>query len=316
MDKLSGLLAFVKTAELGSFVAAGRVLEMSASAVGKAVARLEDEVGVRLLQRSTRRMQLTAEGQIFAERCRRILEEIDDAKAMLTHAAETPRGRLRVSAPIVAHHFLLPVVAGFIERYPEVEPDIHFTDRTVDLIDDGIDVVIRSGDLPDSRLVSRPLQRFRLLLCASPEYLARRGTPATLADLAGHVAIRFRHPNSGKLLDWPLKPGDDGTDAALPRTVLSCNNIEAVLAGCLRGLGIACLPDFLVGPLLAQGRLRSVLDEHLGPGGQFKAIWASSRQVPPKVRLFVDHLRDCLPDADGARTGSVVCGGFTAPSPG
>ena len=293
MDKLSGLLAFVKTAELGSFVAAGRVLEMSPSAVGKAVARLEDEVGVRLLQRSTRRMQLTAEGQLFEARCRRILEEIDDAKAMLTHAAEAPRGRLRVSAPIVAHHFLLPVVAGFIERYPEVELDIHFTDRTVDLIEDGIDVAIRSGDLPDSGLVFRPLQRFRLLICASPGYLSRHGTPTDLSELAEHSAVRFRHPNTGKLLAWPLL--HDAADAApLPRTVLACNHIEAVRNAALRGVGIACMPDFLARDALADGRLVAVLENEVGALGQYKAIWPSSRQLSPKVRVFLDHLDEKL----------------------
>ena len=130
MDKLTGLLAFVKTADLGSFVAASRALEISASAVGKAVGRLEQEVGVRLLQRSTRRMQLTAEGRLFHERCRRILDELDDAQAMLSQSREAPRGRLRVSAPIVGYHFLLPVIPDFLARYAEVELDVHFTDRS------------------------------------------------------------------------------------------------------------------------------------------------------------------------------------------
>ncbi len=291
MDKLTGMLAFVKTADLGSFVAAGRALELSASAVGKAVARLEQEVGVRLLQRSTRRIQLTAEGRLFHERCRRILDDLDDAQAMLSHAMEVPRGKLRVSAPIVGYHFLMPLVPDFLARYPEVELDINFSDRTIDLIDEGVDVAIRSGDLRDSRLISRPLQHFRLLLCASPGYLARCGTPAAVRDLEQHAAVRFRHPDSGKLLDWPLLP----SPAAAPaeprlRTVLACNNIEAVLGAALRGIGIACMPDFLVREALADGRLVSVLDAQMGPGGQFKALWPSSRHLSPKVRVFVDHL--------------------------
>jgi DNA-binding transcriptional LysR family regulator len=289
MDKLSGMLAFVKTAELGSFVAAGRALEISASAVGKGVARLEQEVGVRLLQRSTRRIQLTAEGHLFHERCRRILDDLDDAQAMLSLSREAPRGRLRVSAPIVGYHFLIPLVPEFLERHPEVELDINFSDRAVDLIDEGIDVAIRSGDLRDSRLVSRPLQAFRLLLCAAPAYLARRGTPAATRDLEQHACVRFRHPDSGKLLDWPWREGVDSTEPRL-RTVLACNNIEAVLGATLRGLGIACLPDFLVRDALADGRLVSVLEQDMGPSRQFRALWPSSRHLSPKVRVFVDHL--------------------------
>ncbi len=293
MEQLTGLRAFVKTVELGSFVAAGRAMELSASAVGKAVARLEQEVGVRLLQRSTRSIQPTAEGRLFHERCRRILDDLDDAQAMLSHATEAPRGRLRVSAPIVGHHFLMPLVPGFLARYPEVELDINFSDRSIDLIEEGVDVAIRSGDLRDSRLIARPLQHFRLLLCASPGYLARSGTPLAVRDLAQHAAVRFRHPDSGKLLDWPL----DSHEEPRLRTVLACNNIEAVLAAALRGVGIACMPDFLVQGALADGRLVRVLDAQMGPGGQFKALWPSSRHLSPKVRVFVDWLGAGLPGA-------------------
>ncbi|SFO16908.1 transcriptional regulator [Variovorax sp. PDC80] len=289
MDKLSGLLAFVKAAELGSFVAAGRALALSASAVGKGVARLEQQVGVRLLQRSTRRIQLTEEGRLFHERCRRILDELDDAQAMLSQVQEVPRGKLRISAPIVGYHFLLPVLPDFVAQYPEVELDIHFTDRTVDLVDEGIDIAIRSGDLPDSRLVSRPLNPFRLLLCASPAYLARHGTPRAVRELERHATVRFRHPNSGKLLEWPMLQGTADAEIRL-RTVLACNNMEAVLGATLRGLGIACMPDFLARELLADGRLVSVLEPQLSAGGRFKALWPSSRHLSPKVRVFVDHL--------------------------
>jgi DNA-binding transcriptional LysR family regulator len=261
--------------------------------VGKAVARLEQEVGVRLLQRSTRRIQLTAEGHLFHERCRRILDDLDDAQAMLSLSREAPRGRLRVSAPIVGYHFLIPLVPEFLERHPEVELDVNFSDRAVDLIDEGIDVAIRSGDLRDSRLVSRPLQRFRLLLCAAPAYLNRHGTPAAMRDLERHACVRFRHPDSGKLLDWPWHEAVASTEPRL-RTVLACNNIEAVLGATLRGLGIACLPDFLVGEALADGRLVSVLEQELGPSRQFRALWPSSRHLSPKVRVFVDYVGERL----------------------
>lgn len=289
MDRLGGLMAFVKTADLGSFVAAGRVLEISASAVGKAVGKLEKQLGVRLLQRSTRRIQLTEEGRLFHERCRGILDDLDDAKAMLSHAAEMPHGKLRVSAPIVGYHFLMPLIPEFMARYPEVELDVDFNDRIVDLIEEGIDVVIRSGDLPDSGLVSRPLHVFRFMLCASPAYLQRHGTPTTPRELEHHAAIRFRFPNSGKLLEWPVKCAAQESEPCL-RSAIVFNNMEALLAATVQGLGIACMPDFLVREALAKGRIVRVLDGHLDEGGRFFALWPSNRQLSPKVRVFVDHL--------------------------
>lgn len=293
MDKLGGLLAFVKTADLGSFVAAGRALEVSASAVGKSVARLEHDLGVRLLQRSTRRMQLTAEGQQFHERCRRLLDELGDARAMLSQAGQTPRGRLRLSAPWVAHHFLTPLMPDFVARYPEVELDLVYTDRPVDLIEEGIDVAIRSGDLPDSQMVARPLQHFRLLLCAAPGYLARYGKPDAARALGAHAAVRFRHPASGKLLDWPMLTGlHEAPD--YPRTVMACNHMEAVLGAALRGVGIACIPDFLARQALADGQLVPVLDHLPDLVGQFKALWPSGRHLSPKVRAWVDFLGERL----------------------
>jgi DNA-binding transcriptional LysR family regulator len=289
MDRLSGLLAFARTAELGSFIAAGRALGISASAVGKSVARLEQELGVRLLQRSTRRIGLTEEGRLFNERVRRILDDIDDAEAMLSRTRETPHGRLRVSTPIVTYHLLLPVLSEFMARYPEIELDIDFNDRIVDVIEEGIDVAIRSGELPDSRLVARPLAPFRLLLCAAPSYLERHGTPRVPADLARHLGIRFRFPNSGKLQEWPFIA--DGTD---PRSMLTCNNMEALKGATIAGLGIGCMPDFLVREALRDGRLCTVLDDHVDGRGQFRMLWPSNRHLSPKVRVFVDFLPERL----------------------
>ncbi|KRB19216.1 MULTISPECIES: LysR family transcriptional regulator [Mesorhizobium] len=289
MDRLSGLLAFARTAELGSFIAAGRALGISASAVGKSVARLEQELGVRLLQRSTRRIGLTEEGRLFNERVRRILDDIDDAEAMLSRTREMPHGRLRVSTPIVTYHLLLPVLSEFMARYPEIELDIDFNDRIVDVIEEGIDVAIRSGELPDSRLVARPLAPFRLLLCAAPSYLERHGTPRVPADLARHFGIRFRFPNSGKLQEWPFI-----ADRSDPRSMLTCNNMEALKGATIAGLGIGCMPDFLVREALRDGRLCTVLDDHVDGRGQFRMLWPSNRHLSPKVRVLVDFLPERL----------------------
>lgn len=293
MDGLNGLIAFVRTADLGSFVAAGRVLGLSASAVGKAVTKLEHQLGVRLFQRSTRSIRLTEEGRLFHERCRRILDELDDARAALARAMELPRGRLRLSAPIVSYHLLLPALPDFVARYPEIELDLDFNDRIVDLIEEGVDVAIRSGDLPDSRLMARALRPFQLLLCASPAYLERHGVPDRPRDLDQHLAIRFRFPNSGKLQDWPLTlPA--GEPELRVRTVMTCNNMEALRGATVRGLGIGCMPDFLAREPLAKGELRALLASHIDGPAQFHLLWPSNRHLSPKVRVMVDFLGERL----------------------
>jgi DNA-binding transcriptional LysR family regulator len=293
MDRLTSLMAFVRTAELGSFVAAGRVLDLSASAVGKSVAKLEQNVGIRLFQRSTRRIRLTEEGRLFYERCRRILDDLDDAHAMLSEAQEVPRGRLRISVPTVSYDLLLPILPDFMARYSDIELDIDFNDHIVDLIEGGIDVAIRSGDLPDSQLMAKVLRPVQLLLCAAPAYLDRYGIPQCPRDLDRHLGIRFRFPNGGKLQDWPLVLPPGEPDLRI-RTVLACNNMEAVRGATIRGFGISCMPDFLGEEPLASGALRLVLPDHVSGQGQFRLVWPSNRYLSPKVRVFVDFVSERL----------------------
>lgn len=293
MDRHGTLQAFVRTADLGSFAAAGRVLGLSASAVGKSVVRLEHELGVRLFQRSTRSIRLTEEGRLFHERCRRILDDLDDAWATVAGAREAPRGKLRVSTPIVTYHLLMPVLPEFTLLYPEIELDLDFNDRLVDLIEEGVDVAIRSGDLPDSRLMSRVFCRYEHLLCAAPSYIARRGVPKRIRDLDGHCAIQFRLPNSGKMLDWPLVLGSGEAEPRL-RTVFTCNNMEALRGATLAGIGIGCMPDFIVRDLLESRALELVLPDQVNGAGLFHLLWPSNRQLSPKVRVFVDFMHEKL----------------------
>ncbi|NKJ38426.1 DNA-binding transcriptional LysR family regulator [Rhizobium sp. SG570] len=293
VDQFNGLAAFVRTADLGSFAAAGKALGLTPSAVGKAVTTLERQLGVRLFQRSTRSLRLTEEGRLFHDRCRRILDDFEDARASLARALATPNGRLRVSVPLVSYHLLLPVIPEFIKRFPDVELDIDFNDLIVDLIDQGIDVAIRSGDLPDSRLTSRALRPFRMLLCAAPDYLAEYGTPLRPKDLDHHLAIRFRYPNTGKLQPWPLRVSEYDFEMRA-RTVLTCNNMEALRGATESGLGIGFMPDFLARAAIAAGRLQPLLTDFLDGPGQFHLLWASNRHLSPKVRVFVDFLSERL----------------------
>jgi DNA-binding transcriptional LysR family regulator len=184
---------------------------------------------------------------------------------------------------------LLPVLAEFLSLYPEIDLDLDFTGRIVDLIDEGVDVAIRSGQLPDSRIMIRTLRPFQMLLCASLSYVEKQGMPTCPRDLSSHVGIDFRFPNSGKIQDWPIIfPA--GEPEVRVRHILTCNNMEALHGAVLRGLGIGCMPDFLAASPLETGELLPLLVDHLDAPGQFNLIWPSSRHLSPKVRVFVDFI--------------------------
>jgi DNA-binding transcriptional LysR family regulator len=237
MDNLNGIAAFVRAAETCSYVAAGRLLGVSASAVGKSVARLEEKLGVRLLNRSTRRISLSNEGALFYERCQRILADLGDAEAELSHLAEAPRGKLKVSLPVIGYRIILPLLANFTRQYPEIELDLDFNDRLVDVVAEGVDVAVRSGTLTDSRLMARELGPFAFAIVGSPAYLARHGVPATPRALERHACVRYKFPTTGKLQEWAVRhaEGDGGGELRLP-TALTCNNIEALIGAAAQGV--------------------------------------------------------------------------------
>lgn len=278
----------MRTAEAGSFVAAGRDLGISASAVGKAIARLEARLGTRLLHRSTRSMTLTAEGASFLDHCRRIFDEVDAAEAMLIDATAVPQGVLRVSLPL-AGMLLMPVIGAFMQAWPAIRMDLDFTDRMVAVIEEGFDAVIRTGDIADSRLMSRKLGVFRHRIVASPAYLERHGVPVTPEDLLQHDCLHHRYMNTGRLEPWPLIR--DGVDLALdlPRTTVA-TTIDPLIYLAEQGLGIACLPPFAVADQLRAGTLVNLLEGHLRDRGAFRVLWPASRYLPPRTRVFVDFL--------------------------
>ncbi|MEQ9885230.1 LysR family transcriptional regulator [Pectobacterium zantedeschiae] len=288
MDSLNGFVVFVQVAETRSFVAAGRLLGVSASAVGKSVARLEEKLGVRLFHRSTRSITLTAEGSLFLARSRRILAEIEAAELELSQTSSAPRGRLRVSLPLVSS-LVLPVLGEFMREYPEIELDLDFTDRMVDVIEEGFDAVVRTGAPVDSRLTARRLGTFGFLLVASPDYLARRGTPKTPADLIHHACLHYRFPNSGKLEPWALQLSPSEPELPLPTSMI-CNNIETRVCFALQGLGIAYLPDFSIREPLAKGLLQPILSDYIESSGVLHVLWPASKHPSPKVRALVDFL--------------------------
>ncbi|MCL6329274.1 LysR family transcriptional regulator [Pectobacterium carotovorum subsp. carotovorum] len=288
MDSLNGFVVFVQVAETRSFVAAGRLLGVSASAVGKSIARLEEKLGVRLFHRSTRSITLTAEGSLFLARSRRILAEIEAAELELSQTSAVPRGRLRVSLPLVSS-LVLPVLGDFMREYPEIELDLDFTDRMVDVIEEGFDAVVRTGDPVDSRLTARRLGTFRFLVVAAPDYLAQSGCPQTPADLMQHACLHYRFPNSGKLEPWALRLPPGEPELPLPTSMI-CNNIETRVCFALQGLGIAYLPDFSIREQLAEGQLQPILTDYVERSGVFYVLWPASKHPSPKVRALVDFL--------------------------
>ncbi|WP_282362302.1 LysR family transcriptional regulator [Pseudomonas sp. PS01300] len=292
MDSLSGFVVFVKVAETRSFVAAGKALGVSASAVGKRVARLESRLAVRLFHRSTRSITLTAEGALFLERSRRILAEIEATEAELSQASQAPRGKLRVSLPQVSS-MIVPLLSDFIGQYPQIELDLDFSDRMVDIVGEGFDVVLRAGEPSDSRLNARRLGDFRHVLVGSPAYFAEHGTPRHPRELALHAGLHYRFLTTGKLQRWPLRRADNGADHEVPVSMV-CNHLETRICFAMRGHGIACLPDFTITQQLERGELVTVLDEHLDHGGCLYLLWPSGRQMSPKLRVFIDFMEQRL----------------------
>ncbi|EHD20208.1 MULTISPECIES: LysR substrate-binding domain-containing protein [Brenneria] len=288
MDSLNGLVAFVRAAQSQSFVAAAERIGISASAVGKSVARLEEKLNVRLFNRSTRRISLTDEGQLFFERCQHIVAQLEEAEQELVRISAAPRGKLRITAPAIGYRMLLPHLPEFRQRYPEVELDLDFSDRMVDMINEGFDIAIRSGELLSSQMMSRRLGPFRFVIVGSPAYFADRPPPQTPQALQHHACLRYRFPNNGQWQEWDI---DDASPVALP-LALSSNNLESLLQAALQGLGIAYVPEFIVRDYLASGELISVLAPYLKEAGKFSVVWPSSRHMLPKVRVFIDFLSE------------------------
>ena len=296
MDTLRSLDAFVQAAEARSFTLAGRQLGVSSSAIGKAVARMENRLGVRLFHRSTRSITLTVEGSLFLERCRRIFAEIEAAELELSQTQEAPRGTLRVSLPLVGI-LMMPTLVAFMRAYPEVILDLDFSDRVVEVIEEGFDAVVRFAESGDSRLMSRALGMYRRRLVAAPSYLAAKGIPRTPEDLKVHACLHHRFPTSGKFERWPL--GNTDIESNLPRAAVA-STLEPIISMAEQGMGIAYLPDFAIGPQLRERVLVTVLDDYTDRSGPLRILWPSSRHLAPKLRVFVDFLAaNLVPAVEG-----------------
>lgn len=288
MENLGSLDVFVRVGESRSFTAVGQQLGISASAVSKAIARLEDRLGTRLFHRSTRSVTLTPEGINFLERCRRILSELEQAQDELAMSQSSPRGKLRVSLPSVGL-LLMPHFAQFNRQFPDIELDIDCTDRLVDVIEEGFDAVIRTGELKDSRLTARKFGTYRRILVGSPAYLEAYGVPHKPEDLLQHRCLLYRYPSSGKIDLWPLSKDGEKIFLELSKSMVT-NTLEPLLCFVESGLGIACMPDIVIRRQLEAGTLLPVLDEFNSDITTLRVVWPSSKHLSPRMRVFIDYI--------------------------
>jgi DNA-binding transcriptional LysR family regulator len=292
MDPLDGIAAFARVVDSGSFSAAARRLNVSKSAISAHVQRLEARLGVRLLNRTTRRLSLTEAGAAYYRHCARILAEAEAAEQAATTLQREPRGTLRISAPeSFGRMHVAPAVPAFLKRYPDLTLDINLSPAYENLVDKGLDLAIRIGKLEDSALVVRKLASSRLVLCAAPAYLEQRGTPRHAEDLASHNCLCANVLAWGD--EWRLV-GKHGEERVAVSGSLRSDNAEMLRAAALDGVGIATLPTWAVAEELRSGMLRRVLLGWEPPVSGIYAVYPGNRLMSMKVRVFVDHLARCF----------------------
>jgi len=286
MDKLRAMETFVRIVDGGSLTAAADALHSSLPSVVRTLAALEAELDVRLLNRTTRRIALTDEGREYYERCRRVLADVDDAEAALSARRQSPRGRLRLTAPVMfGRMHVAPAVTDFMARHAALQVELTLLDRVVDLVVEGIDAAVRIGLLPDSSLVSMAIGQTRRVVCASPAYLKRAGTPKSPADLADHRCASFSGLAPGN--EWTFADGNRTTRVPVNASLTS-NQIDVVLDACRRGAGVGQFLCYQVQALIDAGHLKRVLREHEPPPSPIQVVYPHARRLSSNVRAFFD----------------------------
>ena len=291
MDRLAALEAFARVAETGSFSAAARGLNLSKSLISRQVSALEAELGARLISRTTRSLTLTEAGRGYYEQVTRILAQMEEADLSVSQLQATPRGRLRVNAPMSFSLLrLAPALPDFLALYPEIEVDMVMNDRRVDLMEEGFDLAIRIGRLADSSLVARKLGAMQRYIVASPAYLAERGTPKVPADLRHHACLCYS--NADTIDEWRFCEPDGRPISIEVKGRVRANNGDLLRIAALRGLGFVDLPNFLVAGDIESGALVPVLQDYVKQDGGVYAVYPHARYLPPKIRVFIDFLAE------------------------
>jgi DNA-binding transcriptional LysR family regulator len=294
MRTIADLQIFIRVAELSSFTQAAEQLGLPKARVSTAVQQLEGRLGTRLLHRTTRKVQLTQDGQAFYERCKDVLADMDELQAMFQHGVQSLRGRLRVDLPVLmARDQVIPRLPEFLAEHPQLSIELSSTDRRVDVVREGFDCVLRVGTLVDSGLVARPLGELRQINCASPAYLKQHGTPKTLESLAAHRLIHYLPTLGAKPSGWEYV--QEGRTRSLAMAgVLAVNSTEAYQAACLAGLGLIQAPAAGLASLIAQGRLVEVMTRYRAPSLPVSLLYANRRNLPQRVQVFMAWLAGVL----------------------
>jgi len=289
MEDLAYMVTFARVVKAGSFAGAAKRLNVTSSVASKHVAKLEQALGVRLLNRSTRKLSLTEAGAAYYEHCARIVEEVDNSKRAIAQLQAAPRGLLRVTAPVTfAATRLGPILREFFERYPDIQIDLNASNRVVDLAEEGFDVAIRIARTLPPNVVARELRRVRWHLCASPEYLQREGVPAHPANLSRHNCLAF--PTAAQNAVWHFVRGSERVEVTVHGSLQS-NMVEALHDLVLAGTGITLLPGYMAGKDIREGKLTALLAEwEIESGSNLYAVYLPTRYLAPKVRVFVDFL--------------------------
>lgn len=295
MDRLTSMAVFVRAVDLGSFAAAADALEMSGPMVGKHVRFLEERLGIRLLNRTTRRQSLTDAGQAYYERCRAVLSEAGAADAVVADELSELRGRLRVTMPaLLGRYCIAPLLIKLARKYPQLELDLSFGDPIADVIEAGYDLAIRTGDLEDqSGLIARRIASQRMVVCGARSYLRANGKPKSIDDLAAHHAIIYRR--SGRVRPWLFPLGSQPPREIMPAGRLRLDDLEAIADAAAQGMGLAWLPYWLIRERIRAGALVGLFESEPEFLYDCHALWPRSSRMPPKVRAAVDTLARALP---------------------
>jgi LysR family transcriptional regulator for bpeEF and oprC len=296
MDRLTSMEVFKWVVDLGSFSRAADRLDLSKATVTAHVAAIENRLGVRLLNRTTRKLSLTEDGAAYLDHARRVLADVAETEDMLSRARTTPRGRLRVDMPVtLGRQHIVPALPRFAAQYPEIEIVATLDDRRIDLVEEGVDVAIRMGELEDSSFIARRVYSTGFIVCASPDYLAIHGTPATPEDLVHHQCLSFYWAAQRHTFEWPFER-DGQRFAITPRGRLSVSNAEALVDAALAGAGIICALEMIVSRHLASGELIPILDDVRSTSQvPISVIYPQNRHLSPKVRVFVDFVAGLFP---------------------
>ncbi|SJZ53386.1 transcriptional regulator, LysR family [Consotaella salsifontis] len=292
LERLTGLIAFARAGALGSYTAAARSLSVSPSAVSKSVQRLEQNLGVPLFTRTTRSLTLTPEGRELHERALRLLQEAEEIEQVALSARSEPAGTLRIAAPLpIGVHLIAPMLPAFRSRHPNVAIDLRLNDQIIDIVEEGIDIAIRIGDLADSRLLSRRIASHRLCAFASPAYLAARGTPQHPDELISHDTVSLRYQSSGHAMRWPFRIGGREVELVPPSGIV-VDVSDALVAALAAGGGIGISTAFVAAPHVARGELVPLLTEFAVERNNITALWPESRRANPAVRAFLELLHE------------------------